>query len=83
MNLGEEPTFSVAKNSNKVKEENNERVNFLSEQIILGEDYQIFWTDLSRYYPERESKINQLQVKYARKSKSLNTLVIELVGTFL
>jgi hypothetical protein len=83
LNLGEEPTFSVEKNNNKVKNENNDRVNFLSEQIILGEDYQIFWTDLSRYYPERESKINQLQVKYARKSKSLNTLVIELVGTFL
>ena len=83
MNLGEEPTFSVAKNNNKVKDENNERVNFLSEQIILGEDYQIYWTDLSKYYPERDSEINQLQVNLARKSKSTNTIVIEPVGTFL
>jgi hypothetical protein len=39
MNLGEEPIFSLPKNSNKVKDENNQRVNFLSEQIILGEGY--------------------------------------------
>ena len=43
----------------------------------------IFWTDLSKYYPDRQEAIYDLQEKYARKCKIRNTLVIEMVGTFL
>ena len=44
---------------------------------------QIFWTDILKYYPERENDIKDLQIKYAWKKNSKNTLVIEMVGTFV
>ena len=36
-------------------------IKFLTEQEILGEGYNLFWTDLSKYYEDRESEIIEIQ----------------------
>lgn len=55
----------------------------MTEKEILGEDGNIFWTDLSKYYPDRDQDtILPLQKKFARTANVKNTLVIELIGTF-
>lgn len=64
-------------------DENQEKAKFLNEKSILGEEIYVFWTDLCKYYPEREEIISNQQKQLARQTKCPNSLVIELIGTFL
>ncbi len=45
----------------KKKPEENARTKFLTEKEILGEEMYIYYTDLVKYYPEREKEISGMQ----------------------
>ena len=43
----------------------------------------VYWTDLCKYYPEREQSIQPFQEQFKRTNKCHNTLVFELIGSFV
>jgi len=55
---------------------------YLTEANILGEGVSVFWTDLTRHFPDREDDIFDVQSQLVRTSKYKSTLVIEPIGTF-